>query len=289
MFKSGYIAFLGAPNVGKSTLLNAILKEKLAIVTPKPQTTRKKLAGIYSTATCQMIFLDVPGVHESAKALNQTLHHEITRAILDADILAYMVSVDTGSIAAIKILFDHNQKKYPQKKSVLLINKSDLADDRQVLDLRPFANVQQCHVSAKTGVGIASLLQTLESLLPEGPAYYPDDQLTDANLRDLAGEIIREKAMLHLHQEIPYALAVEILEFAETSDNTRIQANVVVEQESQKGMVIGRGGQMIKTIGSEARVDLAKLLGQKVRLELKVKVDKKWTRDVTKLKKYGYV
>lgn len=287
MFKSGYIAFLGAPNVGKSTLLNAILKEKLAIVTPKPQTTRKKLAGIYSTATCQMIFLDVPGVHESAKALNQTLHHEITRAVLDADVLAYMISVDTGA-AEIKKIFAHNQKKYPQKKSILILNKVDLADHGQVLNLRPFANLPQCRVSAETGAGIAPLLQTLESLLPEGPAYYPDDQLTDANLRDLAGEIIREKAMLHLHQEIPYALAVEILEFVETADSTRIQANVVVEQESQKGMVIGRGGQMIKTIGSEARVDLAKLLGQKVRLELKVKVDKKWTRDAAKLKKYGY-
>lgn len=287
MFKSGYIAFLGAPNVGKSTLLNAILKEKLAIVTPKPQTTRKKLAGIYSTATCQMIFLDVPGVHESAKALNQTLHHEITRAILDADVLAYMISVDTG-VAEIKKIFDHNQKKYLQKKSILILNKVDLADHGQLPDLRHFANLPSYRVSAQTGAGLSPLLQTLESLLPEGPAYYPDDQLTDANLRDLAGEIIREKAMLHLHQEIPYALAVEILEFAEKSDSTRIQANLVVEQESQKGMVIGRGGQMIKTIGSEARVDLAKLLGQKVRLELKVKVDKKWTRDITKLKKYGY-
>ncbi len=283
MFKSGYIAILGAPNSGKSTLLNAILKDKIAAVTDKPQTTRKRLKGIYTTDSCQMIFLDTPGIHYSEKKLNRFMMDEINQAIADADILCYLVSLDQPSFPKIKTL---------SKPSLLVINKSDLPEQARKTSreklCRLFPDLPCVLISALQKTGIDNFLRMVEGLMNEGPRFYPEDELTDASLREISAEIIREKVFESMHQEIPYATAVEIIHFKESADRHRIEALIIVEQESQKGMVIGKGGAMIKKIGSSARVDLEKLVGTKVFLDLKVKVDKNWTKNQGKLDHYGY-
>lgn len=291
MFKSGYIAILGVPNAGKSTLLNAILKEKIAPVTDKPQTTRKRLKGIYTTDVCQMIFLDTPGIHHSEKNLNRFMRGEIDEAIRDADILVYLFAVDSADPTDMLDLIRRNRERYPDKKGIVIVTKIDLPIERHHLDVnvlqQELSDLKGYPVSALTRAGLDEMIQALTDLLPEGPAFYPEDDLTDENLRDIAAEIIREKAMTFLHEEIPYSLAVVVNEFKE-ADLTRIQADLIVEHDSQKGMVIGEGGRMIKNIGMNARKDIETLLGTKVFLELKVKVDKNWTKDPARLARYGY-
>ncbi|MBI2339775.1 MAG: GTPase Era [Deltaproteobacteria bacterium] len=313
MFKSGYIAILGAPNAGKSTLLNAILKEKIAPVTDKPQTTRKRLKGIYTTKVCQMIFLDTPGVHRSEKNLNRFMLREIDEAVRDADVLVYLFAVDQPETDEMIRLIGQIRQKFPQKKGLALVTKIDLPIEKHRLDVealrREFSDMKGYPISALTGQGLDEVIQVLTEALPEGPALYPEDDLTDENLRDLAAEIIREKAMALMYEEIPYSLAVVVNEFKEPDHPrplspslegrgegegehrdaiTRIQADLIVEHDSQKGMVIGEGGRMIKNIGMNARKDIETLLGTKVFLELKVKVDKNWTKDPARLARYGY-
>lgn len=291
MFKSGYIAILGAPNAGKSTLLNAILKEKIAPVTDKPQTTRKLLKGIYSTDDCQMIFLDTPGVHRSEKQLNRFMLKEIDQAITDADVLVYLFSVDDPETGVMLDLI-RGVKSRCSKKAIILINKIDLPVEMHRLDVealrREFSDMNGYPVSAKNGAGLDDLMAVLTGLLPSGPAFYPEDDLTDENIRDISAEIIREKAMDLTYQEIPYSLTVDVRSFKESPTLTRIEANLIVEHDSQKGMVVGEGGRMIKQIGMRARKDIETLLGTKVFLDLKVKVDKNWTKNSAKLARYGY-
>lgn len=292
MFKSGYIAILGAPNVGKSTLLNTILKEKISIVTDKPQTTRAQQKGIYSTPTVQMVFIDTPGIHQSDKKLNQYMIGQIHEGIKDADLLCYLVSLDQTISQELKTVFQSNQKQFPDKKAFVVVNKIDLPAKEQKISLKQliheFSGRPFLTVSAMNGAGVEALLQTLEDNLQEGPLFYPEDQLTDLNLRKLASEIIREKVMDLTFQEIPYSVAVEVVTFKEDPEITRIEANLIVEQDSQKGMVIGKKGGMIKEIGTRARQDLEKLIGTKVFLDLQVKVDKNWTKNPAKLARYGY-
>lgn len=291
-FKSGYVVILGAPNTGKSTLLNCILKEKLAIVTSKPQTTRQKFLGIYSTKEAQILFLDTPGVHQSPKLINQYMMHEVRGAIKDADILCYLVGVDVPISQDLWDLYLETKSVFPQKASLLVINKIDLPFLHQresPEDLKnKFFDLPCYSISAVLRKGVDELLNGIIERLPFGPAYYPIDQLTDKHLRYLASEIIREKAMGFLHQEVPYALAVEIDAFKEDEKLTKIKANLIVEQNSQKGIVIGEAGKMIKEIGSQARTDIETLVGTKVFLELHVKVDKNWTKNPAKMKHYGY-
>lgn len=291
-FKSGYIALLGAPNAGKSTLTNAILNEKLAIVSDKPQTTRKKFLGIYSEPGVQMIFLDTPGVHESQKLLNQSMLNQIEEAIADADILCFLVAANERISQEMKDLTARVSGRFQKKPRVVVLNKVDLAPDKLPDRLeaitKVWGGIPTFSISAINRQGVPELVAALKEMLPEGPAYFPEDDLTDVSLRDLASECIREKAMEMLHQEIPYALAVDILQFKESPEITRIEANLIVDQDSQKGMVIGYGGKMIKEIGSRARVDLQKLIGTKIFLGLQVKVDKNWTKNPAKMAQYGY-
>lgn len=289
MFRSGYIAILGAPNAGKSTLLNAILGEKIAAVTNKPQTTRRRLVGIHTEKDFQMIFLDIPGAHESEKSLNQFMMTEVSQALRDADILVCLLSLDMNLSSQVASL----ARDFGKNKPVLVvINKSDLPDEKRVLSPvnveRTFTGFPIFSISALTREGVEPLLEKLAKLLPEGPVYYPGDDLTDSHLRDLAAEMIREKATELTFEEIPYSLAVEIDTFKEEEKITRIQAILVVERDSQKGMVIGKGGTMIREIGTKARQDLERLMDTKVFLELKVKVDKNWTKNPDKLARYGY-
>lgn len=289
--RSGYIAILGPPNAGKSTLLNRILKEKLSIVSDKPQTTRQRLIGIYNTPSCQMIFLDTPGIHQSEKLINRYMMDEVNQSVNSADILCYLYSADAPASSFFADLIRRNHKNNPGKKSVLAINKIDLAGDHQknIEDIASFFSGNEIfRISALKNTGVTKLTDKLESLLPEGPAYYPMDEFTDRNLRYLASEIIREKAMEATWHEIPYSIAVEIVDYREEPAITRITANIVVEHESQKGMVIGSGGRLIKEIGTKARLDIEKLTG-KVFLDLRVKVDKNWTKNPAKMARYGYL
>ncbi|MDO8519778.1 MAG: GTPase Era [Deltaproteobacteria bacterium] len=303
--KSGYVAIIGRPNAGKSTLINKILGEKLAAVTDKPQTTRSRFLGIYSTDDCQIIFLDTPGVHESEKKLNQYMMEEVGAAVQDADVVLLLFD-GTRKDEFFEKFVNELIAKNPAKKVLSVVNK---------MDLPPFEKGGPggiFPISALRGTGVPELLTQIYELLSEGPAYYPTDELTDKPLRDIAAEIIREKAMELTFQEIPYSLAVEILSFKEEPKITRIEASLIVESESQKGMVIGKGGKLIKQIGSESIKDIKRLLGGlasppplakpmepppqrpfgpcyvKVLLKLKVKVDKNWTKNPARLAAYGY-
>lgn len=290
--KSGTVAILGIPNAGKSTLLNAVLGEKIAAVSDKPQTTRKKLIGIHSTEEAQIIFLDTPGIHRSEKLLNQFLLSEILQAASDADLLCYLVAVDQSIPEALITFFREHQERYPSLKTIICLTKIDkLATVASRADevSKAFGGLTPILVSAVTGQGLPELLREIVGLLPEGPAHYPNDELTDAPLRDIAAEIIREKATAATFEEIPYSLAVGIEAFKESPELTRIEAKIFVEQESQKGILIGKGGSQIKKVGTEARRELEKLVGTKVFLDLRVKVDKNWTKDPQKLARHGYV
>lgn len=290
MFHSGYVALLGVPNVGKSTLLNQLLGEKLSIVTPKPQTTRHRILGILNRPKSQILFLDTPGIHDPKKLLNVRMVEAALSALQDADVLCHM-------IFPTQVLKDEDQElalkiRETGKPYLVLINQVDTVAKDSLLPL--IGKIQQhwspneiIPLSARTGEGCEVLPTLFESLLPEGPAYYPTDQLTERDMRFLSEEIVREKAMTYLHQEIPYGLTVQVETFEEEDKIAKIHMAIIVERENHKGMVIGAGGKMIKRIGTEARRDLEKWLDKKVRLELFVKVVEGWSKDPKRLKEFG--
>lgn len=290
-FHSGYVALIGRPNAGKSTLLNAILGEKLAIVTPKPQTTRQQIRGIHSGEGFQMIFVDTPGYHNSKIALNQAMIESAINAARDADVVVYLFDAtlgitkeDKAALAAIK---DIGAPLLCLLNKVDKVKKPDLLPLMQkVAALAPWNEI--IPVSATRADGVQIVLDKVRALLPEGPLYFPADQLSDANERFRAAEIIREKAFQLLGQELPYSTAVEIEEFREEGKLNRIAARIHVERESQKGMVIGKGGKTLKEIGTRARKDLEALWDKKVFLEVFVDVRKDWTKNPRYIKEFGY-
>jgi GTP-binding protein Era len=290
MFRSGYVAILGVPNVGKSTLLNQLLGEKLSIVTPKPQTTRHRILGILNRPHSQILFLDTPGIHDPKKLLNEKMVEAALSSLQDADVICHMIFPQSH-------LKEEDQElaqkiRETGKPYLLLINQVDTITKEGLLPL--IGKLQQhwgpkeiIPISAKTGEGCDVLPKLIESLLPEGPAYYPTDQLTERDMRFLSEEIVREKAMTFLHQEIPYGLTTHVETFEEQDKLAKIHMAIIVERENHKGMVIGAGGRMIKRIGTLARQDLEKWLGKKVHLELFVKVVEGWSKDPRRLKEYG--
>lgn len=291
-FKSGFVAIIGRPNVGKSTLLNAILGEKIAIVSEKPQTTRNRIRGIKNTENCQIIFLDTPGIHEAKGYLNEFMVKEALSALEDVDVIIYLVE-------AIKKIKDEefiiqNLKKV--KCPVILgINKVDIVRKDNLLPLideysKAFLFKEIIPLSATKGEGIDELLKIVIELLPEGPKYFPEDILTDQAERFIVAEIIREKVFELTRQEIPYSTAVVVEKFKENPAKriVSISATINVERDSQKGIIIGKGGTMLKEIGTRARMDIERLLGTKVFLELFVRVQKDWTKDKKILKEFGY-
>lgn len=291
MFKSGYIAILGAPNAGKSTLLNHILQEKISSVTHKPQTTRKHVLGIHSIKEGQLIFLDTPGVHSAQAYLNKYMFQEIKNVSEDADILLYLVPVDKFLDTELISLFRENQKLYPKKKCFFVLNKVDLNEDQWKVSAEELLHVFQTptvfEISSKQGIGVEPLIEEIVSVLPEGPSYFPEDQITNQSYREIVGEIILEKVYELMHQEIPYSSAVEIDSYKE-EEIIKITASIVVESDSQKGMMIGKKGSMIKKIGTASRTAIEQLVRSKVFLQLHVRVDKKWTKNPTKMAQYGY-
>lgn len=290
IFKCGYIAILGQPNVGKSTLLNKLVGQPLAIVTPKPQTTRNRITGVLTRPSAQMIFVDTPGYHSVPRPLNRHMLGQIEQTIHESDVFCFLVdphpqdpSRDDELIARLKA-----------KARVVVVNKADTLTQEErkerAEDLRKRWDLKELFfISALQGDGVEELLTVFEERLPEGEAFFPADTLTELPVRFLAAEAIREQAMGLLYQEVPYGLAVDILEFEEKPQITVIRANLVVEKDSHKGMVIGKKGEMIKKIGTRAREKIEFMLeGQKVFLELTAKVDPNWTKSSARLKAYGY-
>mgnify|MGYP001604123377 CR=1 FL=1 len=292
-FKSGFVSIIGRPNVGKSTLLNAILGEKIAIVSPKPQTTRNRIRGIKNMEDAQIIFLDTPGIHSAKGYLNEFMIKEAISAIQDVDVIVYLVEAAKMLEKDDSLIIDNLRRI---KSPVILgINKTDITRKDNILSLineysklYPFKEI--IPISATRGEGIETLVKLVVELLPEGPKYFPEDILTDIPERFIVAEIVREKIFKLTRQEIPYSTAVVIEIFKENPKGKiiSISAAINVERDSQKGIIIGKGGKMLKEIGTLARIDIEKLLGAKVYLELFVKVEKDWTKDKKLLKEFGY-
>ncbi|MBI4846865.1 MAG: GTPase Era [Candidatus Omnitrophica bacterium] len=297
-FKSGYVALFGKPNVGKSTLLNYFLKEKLSIVSEKPQTTRDAMAGIFTDDNHQIIFVDTPGVHCPKSKLGEYMLKSAIAAQKDADELIVIVDAFDGITAQDKQVFELVKERYAEKIkyswAALLINKIDMVSKEKLfplLDLcRKELNVNEyIPVSAKTGENLDFVFDKIKQMLPIGPQYYPCDQLSDKNERYIVAELIREEALNLYQQEIPHSIAVEINEFKERANRKIfIQATIFLERPSQKMILIGRNGRMLKKTGSLARQQIEKFLGKEVYLELWVKVYPKWRKDEEFLKRLGY-
>ena len=293
MFKSGFIGIIGRPNVGKSTLLNAIIGERIAITTHKPQTTRNRIMGIKNIENGQLIFLDTPGIHKATTPLNQLMVATATDTFRSADILLLLVEVPEGVHYDDKLII--NSLRNIGLPVILLINKIDLVRKEIILPVidqfqQLFSFAEIIPISAMTGDGIPVLIEQIWKLLPEGPRYFPDDMMTDRTERFIAAEIIREKIILLTHQEIPYTTAVVVDSFKEDEEKNliRMQATINVSKDSQKGILIGKKGSMLKKVGTQARTDMEKFFAARIYLELFVRVRKDWTHDARMLKEFGY-
>jgi GTP-binding protein Era len=283
------VAILGRPNAGKSTLLNRLLGQKLAIVTRKPQTTRSRILGILTLEDAQLLLVDTPGFHDSPKALNRFLNEAVEEAVDDCDVAVLLVDPADGWGGGHETLCARLAKR--GAPVLLVATKSDRPG--HAADPWPPPGVEGAvvalQVSARTGEGVDGLIRKMVELVPEAPAYFPPDEVTDRSLRFLVAELVREAAFVELSQEIPYSTAVEIQDFDESdADLVRIRAKLVVERRSQKGMVIGQGGSMIKRIGVRARRSIEELLENKVHLDLRVKVEPHWWQRSKRRRSLGY-
>lgn len=288
MHKFGYVAIAGLPNVGKSTFLNSILGEKVAIVTPKPQTTRKEISGIYSCEDAQIVFLDTPGFHHSNKLLNRMMIQSIEQVISQSDLGSLLLD---AKVFPSDLDFELWRKLGPLNP-ICIVNKSDLITKAEMdgiaLKLKELFELKELFfISAKTGEGVKELVEEFKRRLPEGEAMYPKDIYSHHSIRFLVSELIREQLFLQMHQEIPYSSAVVIDDFREPrvgQDMTVIKATIFIEKESQKAMVIGKRGSRIKELGVKARQEIERLVGTKVFLQLFVKVSPDWTKDAISAK-----
>jgi GTP-binding protein Era len=291
-FKTGYIALIGYPNVGKSTLLNRLVGVKLAITSPKPQTTRFRLLGIVNLPEAQLLFLDTPGVIDPRGALNESLVQAALTALAEADVVVWLTEPRALDLQDTVLLPHLRQVDRPL---IVAVNKIDRVPKPKLLPLiqafhELFPAAPIIPVSALLGDGMADLLAEIIKRLPAGPPFYPPDQDTEATERFLAGELIRERVLHHAKEEVPHAVAVVVEEFDESRrpELVRIQAVIYVERTSQKGIIIGKNGSMLKTIGAEARREIEGLLDARVYLDLWVKVWKNWRKDPRALRTLGY-
>jgi len=292
-FKSGFVAIVGAPNVGKSTLLNRMLGEKVSITSKKPQTTRNRILGILHRPEAQLIFIDTPGVHQASRALNVRIVEAALLALDDVDLILAVSDVSRPDPVSEELLFKRlAEQKHPV---VLALNKIDLVDKNRLLAIIDTWNRRHdfkeiVPISASRGTQVDSLIGVMERLMPAGPPLFPEDSLTDVPERFLVGEIIREKAFRLTGQELPYSVAVTVDSFSEENRQKQvtIHATLHVERPSQKAIIIGKNGAKLKQIGQDARKDIERLLGTRVFLKLFVRVQKNWSRDTRALRRFGY-
>ncbi len=286
--KSGFVSIVGKPNVGKSSLMNKLVGENLSIITAKAQTTRHRIMGILNGDDFQIVYSDTPGILEPKYELQETMMGYVRVSLEDADLILLIVELEEKYDEKLFELF-----KNIRTPILLIMNKIDLAKGSQVTDKIEYwknliAAKEIIPVSAKTGINLDLLLTTIKNYLPEHPGYYPKDELTDRSERFFASEIIREKIFLHYEQEIPYSSEVGIESFKEEESIIRIRATIYVERDSQKGILIGKGGSSLKKVGTDARKALEQFFGKKVFLETHVKVADNWRKQKLKLKQFGY-
>ena len=289
-FHSGFVTIVGRPNVGKSSLMNRIIGEKIAIVSARPQTTRSRIMGVLTAPGHQIVFLDTPGIHDPRTRLGEYMMNSVKDAMDGMDAVLVILDVTHITPGDLEIAETMKAKKVP---AVLALNKIDLVSPEQILAATAKAAEigyeEIIPVSAKTGSGVEELIGCLQKHLPAGPRYFPDDMITDQPERVLCAEIIREKALRHLRDEVPHGIGVEIMKIETLSDHlTEINATVYCEREAHKGIIIGKHGAMLQTIGTEARMDIEKLLDTHVNLKLWVKIRPDWRNNASDLKNLGY-
>lgn len=290
-FTSGFVALVGRPNVGKSTLLNAMLGTKLAIESPVAQTTRKRMRAVVNRDETQLIIVDTPGVHKPKDALGKELNVAALGELQDADVIAFLIDATKPVGRGDAWVANHVQASDAIK--ILVITKADKASPELIQEQIQAAHElgswdQEIVVSAKESFNVEEFISLVSSYLPEGPKWFPDDMDTDMSDEDLVAEFIREKLFLHLRQEIPHSIAVVCTELSVNKKLAHIEANILVERDGQKAIVLGKGGQMIKRVGTEARQDLERLFGRKVFLDLHVRVQREWRRDANEIRRMGY-
>ena len=290
MHKAGFVNIIGNPNVGKSTLMNAFVGEKISIITSKAQTTRHRILGIVNGDDFQVILSDTPGIIKPAYELQESMMDFVKSAFEDADVLVYMVEIGEKDLKDEAFFKKITNSKIPV---LLLLNKIDKSnqehmEEQAALWQAKVPNAEFFPISALEGFNVKEVFKRIIELLPESPPYYPKDQLTDKPERFFVNETIREKILLHYKKEIPYAVEVDTEEFFEEDDIIRMRSVIMVERETQKGIIIGHKGSALKRVGVEARKDLEKFFGKQVHLELYVKVNKNWRSDQKQLKRFGY-
>jgi len=288
--KAGFVNIIGNPNVGKSTLMNALVGEKLSIITAKAQTTRHRILGIVNEENYQVVFSDTPGIIKPAYELQSSMMDFVKSAFDDADILIYMVEVGEKELKNEAFFNKIIHSKIP---IILLLNKIDKSSQNEVESKIEYwktkvPNADVFVISALEGFNVSAVFEKIKELLPEGPPFYPKDQLTDKPERFFVNEKIREKILMHYKKEIPYSVEVETEEFVEEDDIVKIRSIIMVERDTQKGIIIGHKGTAIKRVGAEARKDLERFFEKKVFIELYVKVNKNWRSDKNQLKRFGY-
>ena len=291
--KSGFTAIIGRPNVGKSTLLNQILGQKIVIATDKAQTTRKRIKGIYTTGEGQIVFIDTPGVHKPLNKLGDFLLDEAKIAVPDADLIIFLVDgtepAGKGDKWIAQNLLQINIPIIIAMNKVDKTKKIEKVEENLLTYKTLFEkNYPVVKISAKTGRNIDTLIKNIYKYLPEGGLLYPEDIVTEETMRDVTEEIIREKILLNSSDEIPHSVAVKVDKYQECEDIDRIYATIYCETKSQKGILIGKGGSFLKKIGTEARLELEKITDKKVFLALEVKVEKDWRKKEKSLKNFGY-
>ena len=288
--KSGFVNIVGSPNVGKSTLMNKLVGEKLSIVTSKAQTTRHRILGIVNDEDYQVVFSDTPGVVNAAYKMHEVMMDYVNMSIKDADVLLFITDTKENDMNHKETLERIQKLKVPV---FCVINKIDLANQEIVMERiaywrekLPDAIIMP--ISALHGFSIEQLWEQILELVPESPAYYDKDEISDRPMRFFVSEIVREKIFIHCQKEVPYSCQVEVEEYLEEENITRIRVVIIVERDSQKGIIIGKAGEMLKRIGRESRLEIEKFIDQKVFMQTFVKVDKDWRGSDQKLKKYGY-
>lgn len=294
-FKSGYVSVVGRPNVGKSTLLNAIIGEKISAISSKPQTTRQNITFIHTDDDSQIIFLDTPGIQRPKNKLGEFMLTESKESINEADVITYIVDTSKKIGKAERSIIDILKEYEGKLPIILLINKVDTIKKDGLLEIISMYAKEEIFneiipISAMKNDGVDIYIETLKKYLKPGPMYYPEDMITDKNERFIVAEIIREKGLRYLNEEVPHGLAISIEKFKKREDKNiyDIEANIYVERDSHKGILIGKGGSMLKRIGTEAREDAERLLDGKVNLQIWVKVEKNWRERDNLVKRFGY-